>query len=135
VPEQQKAREIEELTQRLSELKEQKNKLNAEANEWGEKRNKLNERFKSLRAEILELKDERDKLNEKVKEQKQQREEAKTEIHEKIEELRKLNQEINALTKKKPSRSLQTLKEEVESIDWKIQTTPLSLEFIESLSS
>lgn len=125
--EQQKTREIEELTQKLSALKEQKNKLNIEANEWAEKRDKLNEQSRRLRDEVLNLRNERDKLNEKVKGLKQQREKTKTEIHEKIEEIKKLNQEIKALTQKKPSRSLQTLQKEVESIDWKIQTTPLNL--------
>jgi uncharacterized coiled-coil DUF342 family protein len=127
VSEQQKTREIEELTQKLSALKEQKDKLDIEANIWAEKRNKLNEQSKRLRAEILNFRNERDKLNEKVKELKQQREKAKTEIHEKIEEIKQLNQQIKALTKKKPSKSHQTLQKEVESIDWKIQTTPLNL--------
>lgn len=103
-------------------------KLNAEAREWAEKRNKLNEQFKSLRAETLELRSERDKLNEKVKELKQQRNKMKTEIHEKIGEIRKLSQEIKALTKKKPSRTPQTLQKEIESIEWTIQTTTLSLQ-------
>jgi len=117
-----------ELTQKLSVLRDQKNRLDAEAGEWAEKRDELNEQIKTLRAEILELKGERDKLNEKVKELKQQREETKTEIREKIEELRKLNQEVKAFSKKKPSRSFQTLQKEVEGIEWKIQTTPLSLQ-------
>jgi len=125
---QDKTRKIKELTQKLSVLKEQMSKLNAEAREWAEKRNKLNEQFKSLRVETLELRSERDKLNEKVKELKQQRNKMKTEIHEKIEEIKKLSQEIKALTKKKPSRNPQTLQKEFESVEWQIQTTPLSLE-------
>lgn len=125
--ESQKAQKIQELIQKLSASKEQRNKLNAEAREWAEKRDRFNEQIKTLRAEILELKGKRDKLNEKVKELKQQREKTKTEIQEKIEELRKLNQEFKAFNKKKPSRSFQSLKKEVEGIEWKIQTTPLSL--------
>jgi len=119
---------IEELAQKLSALKEQKNMLSAEAREWAQKRDKLNEQFRALRAEILELKNERDKLNEKVRELKQQREKTKAELRGKIEELRKLNQEIRTLTKKKPSRSLPTLQKEIESIEWKIQTTSSSLQ-------
>jgi uncharacterized coiled-coil DUF342 family protein len=118
---------IAELTQKLSLLKNERDKLNAEAEEWAEKRDKLNGQFKNLRAEILELKNERDKLNEEVKELKLQRDEAKTEFHEKIEEIRKINQEIKALIKKKPPRSFQTLQKEFEQIEWKIQTTTLSL--------
>lgn len=124
---QRKTQKIEELPQKLSELKEQRNKLNAEAREWAEKRNKLNEQFKGLRVEALGLKNERDKLNEKVKELKQQRDGTRTEFHEKIEQIRKLDQEIKALAKKEPSRSVQNLQREFESIEWKIQTSSLSL--------
>ena len=119
---QRKTQKIEELSQKLSGLKKQRNKLNAEAREWAEKRNKLNEQFKSLRVEALELKNERDKLNERVKELKQQRDGTRTEFGEKIEEIMKLNQEIKALAKKEPSRSAQNLQREFESIEWKIQT-------------
>jgi uncharacterized coiled-coil DUF342 family protein len=118
---------IDELTQKLSALKDQKDKLNAEAEEWAEKRDKLNAQFKNSHAETLELKNERDKLNEEVKELKWQRDEAKTEFHAKIEEIRKLNQDIKTLIKKKPLRSLQSLQTEFDRIEWKIQTTPLSL--------
>jgi uncharacterized coiled-coil DUF342 family protein len=118
---------IDELTQKLSVLKNQKDKLNVEAREWAQKRNKLNEQFKSLRSEAFELKNERDKLNERVKELKQQRDGARTEFREKIEEIRKINQEIKALTKKEPSRSAENLQKEFDSIEWKIQTSSLSL--------
>lgn len=121
---QRKTQKIEELSQKLSELKEQRNKLNAEAREWADK---LNEQFKGLRVEALGLKNERDKLNERVKELKQQRDGTRTEFHEKIEEIRKINQEIKALAKKEPSRSVQNLQREFESIEWKIQTSSLSL--------
>lgn len=123
----QKTQKIEELAQKLSELKEQRNGTNAEAAEWAEKRDKLNRQVKSLAIEIHRLKGERDKLNEKVKELKQQREKTKIEIREKIKQIKQLKEEIRALSKKKPSRSLQTLKKEVDDIEWKIQTTPLGL--------
>ncbi|MEM3823993.1 MAG: hypothetical protein QXH87_03585, partial [Candidatus Bathyarchaeia archaeon] len=51
----------------------------------------------------------------------------KIEIREKIAELKKVNQEIKALNEKKPSKSLQTLQKEFDSIEWKIQTSSLSL--------
>jgi uncharacterized coiled-coil DUF342 family protein len=124
----QKAQKIEELNQKLSALKEQKSKLNAEARVYVEKRDEFNERFNSLRAEILKLKNERDKLNEKVSELKQQRSKVKTEAREKIEELKKIRQEIEILTNKKPSKNLQTLQKEVEKIEWRIQTTSLDLQ-------
>ncbi len=126
-PETERARRIEELIQKISALKEQKNKINTEADEWAEKRNKLNEQCAKLRNEIFELKNERDCLNEKVKELKQKREEAKAKIHEDIEEMKKSREEAKTLATKRPSKTLETLQKEVENIDWKIQTTSLSL--------
>lgn len=123
-----KTQMIEELTKKLSALKEQRDKLDAEAYEWAEKRNELNDKVKSLRDGILELRAERDRINDQVKELKQQRNDTTTRIREKIEEMKKLNQESKALAKKRPSRSHQALQKEVESIDWKIQTTPLTLQ-------
>jgi uncharacterized coiled-coil DUF342 family protein len=123
-----KTQMIEELTKKLSALKEQRDKLDAEAYEWAEKRNELNDKVKSLRDGILELRAERDRINDQVKELKQQRNDTTTRIREEIEEMKKLNQESKALAKKRPSRSHQALQKEVESIDWKIQTTPLTLQ-------
>ncbi|MGQ9544173.1 MAG: coiled-coil protein [Candidatus Bathycorpusculaceae bacterium] len=118
---------IQDLTQRLSELEEQERGFAAKAKELAEKRDKLNEQFKSLRAEIFGLRSERDRLNEEVKELKKQRDAAKTEIREKMDEIKKINHEINVLSQKMPSKSLQILQKEFESLEWKIQTTPLSL--------
>jgi uncharacterized coiled-coil DUF342 family protein len=125
--EQQRTQKVEELTQKLLMLKDQREKLDAEAKGWAGKRDKLNEQFKTLRHEILEFKSERDKLNEKVKELKKQRESARTELHARIEELKKLDLEIKAIMKKKPSKSLETLQEEIKNIEWKIQTSSLDL--------
>lgn len=119
---------LDELTKKLSETKEQRNKINAEAKELAEKRDKLNEGFKNLRMETLALRSERDGLNEKVKEMKRKRSETKTKIHLKIEEAKGLNQEIKALAKRKPSKSFHSLQKEVEDIDWKIQTMSPSLQ-------
>jgi uncharacterized coiled-coil DUF342 family protein len=118
---------IQDLNRKLSELEGQKRVFVAKAKELAKKRNRLNEQFKFLRTEIVELKCERDKLNEKVKELKKQRDATRIEIREKVAEIQKITQEINALADKKPSKSLPILQKEFESIEWKIQTTPLSL--------
>lgn len=128
MPINENAQRIMELQQKLSALREQKNKLNVEAEEWAEKRDKLNEQTRTLRAEIREIRSRRDKLNEKVNELKQPREHAKTKISEKIEETKQLHQQIAILGKRKPSRSLQTLQKKLEDIEWEIQTTTLSLQ-------
>lgn len=123
-----KHQKIKELQQKLSALKEQRNRLNVEARERAEKRNELNEQVKNLRIEIRELRGERDELNGKVRELKQLREKTKTGIRERIEEKRKLSHQIKALAKKKPSRSLETLQKKIDEIEWEIQTTSLSLQ-------
>lgn len=124
----ERTQKINELTSKLSILKEQKTKVEAEAKEFAEKRKRLNEEFKGLRAEILELRKSRDQMNMGVKELKQQIEAIKTERAQKIGELKKLRQQIGELMKKKPSKSFETLQKEVESLEWKIQTSSLNLQ-------
>jgi uncharacterized coiled-coil DUF342 family protein len=63
-----------------------------------------------------------------VKELKQQRNETATKIHEKIDETRKLNEDNKDLAKKRPSTNHQALQEEIDSIEWKIQTTSMTLQ-------
>ena len=125
---QEKTRVINELTQKLEPLTEQKGALDDEADRLAEKRNNLNEEMRNLRAEIQELRSERDQANEKVKELKQQRNTTTATIREKIEEIKKLGEERHDFSKKIPSRSHRALEEEVKSIDWKIQTSSLTLQ-------
>jgi uncharacterized coiled-coil DUF342 family protein len=128
LPTQEKTRLIEELTQKLAPLTEQKDALDGAADRLAEKRNRLNEELRNLRAEIQELRGERDQANEKVKELKQQRNTATLRIREKIEEIKKLSAERHDFSKRIPSRSHRALEEEVERIDWKIQTSSLTLQ-------
>lgn len=125
---QQKANEIAQITERLSELKEQINNANAETQKYVEKRDKLNEQFKNLRHDISQLKIERDNLNNKVKTLKQQRDEARAKIKTNIEKIKLHSQKITELKKKTPKVSRHKLQKEFEDIEWKIQTTPLDLE-------
>lgn len=125
---QEKIKKIEELSRKLSILREQKEKLGVEVRELAEKRNKLNMEFRGLQAEILKLKNARDEINARVKELKQQRSQIKTEIAEKITEFKNLKNEIEILVKKKPPKSFNELQKEIKSIEWRIQTTPLDLQ-------
>jgi phosphoserine phosphatase len=127
LPALEKTRAIDELMQELLALKQQKSRLDDEANQWAEKRDKLNEQARNLRIEIECFRNERDKINNNVGQLKQQRNDFSTEIHENVEEIVKLSQETRALLAKKPSRSHQSLQNEVEDIEWKIQTTSLEL--------
>ena len=119
---------IAELNEKLSALRDHEDRLQSEALERAEKRDKLNGRVKNLRDEVLELRSQRDELNNKVKELKQQRNEMTARIHERLEETKKLGEESKALAKRKPPRRHEVLQKEVESIDWTIQTTSLTLQ-------
>ncbi|MEM2103860.1 MAG: hypothetical protein QW717_03110 [Candidatus Bathyarchaeia archaeon] len=125
---QEKAEKTEELRHKLSILEEEKRKLDAEAEELIKKRDGLREKYKRLKFEILRLKNARDEINAEVKMLKQQRSQVKAEVSEKIRELRNVQTEIEALTGKKPYKSAKQLQKEIETYEWKIQTTPLNLQ-------
>ncbi len=74
------------------------------------------------------LRAQRDETNSKVRELKQRRNELTSRIHEILEEMKALQEEAKELAKKKPPISREALQKEVDSIDWKIQTTSLTLE-------
>jgi uncharacterized coiled-coil DUF342 family protein len=123
----QKTQTIEELTQQLHVLKQQRDTLEGEVSDYVKKRRKFNEQVKKMRAEIQDLRRKRDKLNEKVKDLKLERNAMTEEIHQRIEERKKLNQESQILANKRPVRSRQSLQNEFETVEWKIQTSSLTL--------
>jgi uncharacterized coiled-coil DUF342 family protein len=100
----------------------------AETQKLIEKRDKLNEQFRKLRQETRELKAERDCINEKVHALKAQRNEARTTVQPVIEEITAAREKIAELRKKTPKRSQRDLQEELDAIEWKIQTTSFNVE-------
>jgi uncharacterized coiled-coil DUF342 family protein len=122
-----KEQKIDELDQKLSALRDQSNSLDTEADAHAKRRDKLNDQFRTLRTQITELRDKRDKANEQVQQLKKKRNEHKDETRTKIEEIRKLNQEHKALSTKKPAQSHNALQKEFGDLEWKIQTSTLSL--------
>jgi uncharacterized coiled-coil DUF342 family protein len=120
--------EIRQLDQQLTELDEQQRKSVEEAELLTQKRDKLNLKFRDLRADIIKLRDERDELNSKVKEFKLRRTELKSKIAQKIDEAKKLHPKLAALNTKRPDEPMLSLKEQIEEIDWKIQTSSLQQE-------
>jgi len=119
---------IAELNEKLSSLGVHEETLASEAGKFAEKRDKLNELVRSLRGEVLDLRTQRDELNKQVKELKQHRDEMRAYILEKIDEMKKLREQSTILAKKKPSEAHKALQKEVESIDWTIQTSSLTLQ-------
>lgn len=125
---QEKVRRIEELTLKLLILQEQEKRAKAETKEYAEKRDKINEKLSNLHKQIFELRKNRDKVHQEVKELKKQREDIQKISAQKIQEFKGLKCEIEELKKKRPSKSLQKIQQEINNIEWRIQTTPLSLE-------
>jgi uncharacterized coiled-coil DUF342 family protein len=107
---------------------EEEDSLRNVADQFAEKRNRLNDRSRALREEVQQLRGARDEINNKVKTLKEKRNDLKATINERIERLKRLNEESKSIAKKKPRRTHRDLQEEVDSIDWKIQTTPHTLQ-------
>jgi len=125
---QQRTQQITELNQKISVLKGQREKLKAEAEGLAKERDRINEQIKHLNAEIFELKNERNNLNVEVKTLKQKRNEMQAKVRIKIEEAKRLNEELKALGKRKTRKSISTIQKEIDAIEWKIQTNPLDLQ-------
>lgn len=123
-----KNRLLADLNEKRFPLNEQKNLLDNLINDLTVKRDRLNGKFRDLRDEIEQLRDDRNAINEKVRELKQERGKLAAKTKEKTEEIRKLCQDRKELSERRPSRSHLSLQEEIDSIDWKIQTTSHTLE-------
>ncbi|MEM3571100.1 MAG: hypothetical protein QW589_04130, partial [Candidatus Bathyarchaeia archaeon] len=125
---------IEKLTQKLDSLRKELESLKnlkelhiKEAKKWFGERNKLNEEFKKAKIKAKELKGKRDELYLKIKDLKTKRDEIKGITLDKKKEVDKLKEKIDELSKYLPKNPC-IIKESLKNLEWKIQTTPLSLE-------
>ena len=128
MPTPQRTQMLQQLDQKCRSLLEEEDSLHNLADQLAEKRNRLNERSRVLREEVQQLRGERDQINNKVKTLKEKRNDLTAAIKEKIERIKKLDEESKSIAGKKPRRSHKDLQEEVDSIDWKIQTTSHTLQ-------
>lgn len=126
---------IEDLRRRLAPLESEVDvlrseieKVSEEARLIAEERNRINIRVRELRVEAVNFRDKRNALNEEVKGLKAMLSELKRECSEKVNALRELRQRIKEHLRAKPSRDEEGLKKEIAELDWRIQTTPLSLD-------
>ena len=124
----QKTVRIEDIHQQIEKLREQANTANAQITKHIEQRDQLNELVKKTHQEINELKTERDSLNEKVKLLKEQRDTIRAKATPIIEQINARKEKIAEYKKKIPRESQQDLQQELEAIEWKIQTTSLDLQ-------
>jgi len=119
---------IEELNRVLTALKQERDKLNSEAKTWVEKRNTVHEHIQTLKTEAKQLREKRDEINQKVKELKTLRDQARSEQKEKRAHILKVKEKMQAVMGKRPSRPMTDIQKEIESLDWKIQTTPMPVQ-------
>jgi uncharacterized coiled-coil DUF342 family protein len=124
----QKTQTIQQLEQKLTSLLEEEDSLRNLTNQLAEKRNRLNDKSRNLREEVQQLRSERDQINGKVRILKERRNDLTAAIKEKILRIKQLNEDSKSIAEKKPRRTHKDLQEEVDSIDWKIQTTSHTLE-------
>lgn len=126
---------IERLNQELAPLKEEQNRLNAEAKKWADKRDFLNEKIRDLRKKANAIKEKRNTFNKKVRKLKSLRNQLKGEYKEKRDRISELQEKIRVLEETKPKRNLRQVQRRIEEIDWKIQTSLLSMKEEQNLVS
>ena len=114
------------LDRELAPLKEQRDKLEREAQQWIEKRDQIREQIEQLHTEITKLKQQRDEINQQVKDLKIIRDQLVLDRKEKLNKVVEFKQKV-ASSKQNPARTVQTIQREIESLDWKIQTSSLPL--------
>lgn len=124
-----------QLSLELASIKAKRDRLNNEATDWAEKRDSFHEKIRELREKASNIKEKRDVLNQKVKELKNLREQAKAKRQENRNEIRRIREKIGNLLERKPSQNWSAIQRKIESLEWKIQTTTLTIEQEEELIS
>ena len=119
---------IVELTQQLTEAKQERDRLNQEARKSAEKRNEYHEQIKQLQTEVRELKEKRDEANLQVQILKAAREKAKAQRKEKCEQIMKLRERVKPLSERKPQARQDDLDKKIQNLEWRIQTSSLSIQ-------
>lgn len=124
---QDQIKQIENMRQQIANLKGQIEKAETEIKKQIEKRDQLNEQTKKANLEIHDKKTQRDEINERVKVLKQQRDDIRVKIKPIMDKIKALDDKKEELKKKTPRVRQQDLQEELDAIEWKIQTTSLDL--------
>lgn len=117
----------------MTPLKKERNRLRKDAIKRAEKRNTIHEKIRNLRKEASSNKEKRDTINKKVQELKNLRDKVKGKRKETQEQILELQKKIKVLNEEKPKGNLRQVEREIENIDWKIQTTSLTLKEEQSL--
>jgi uncharacterized coiled-coil DUF342 family protein len=119
------AEKIRLLDQQVVDSRTQRTELNKEARKLAETRDEFNEKFKKLRDEIQVLKNKRDELNAQVRGLKAKRDEAREVVSKNRAQIKALTEKLEALDSMAPG-SYESTRREMEKLEWRIQTNPLS---------
>ena len=119
---------IQRLNKKLKSLQQEKDSSDKIVAQWAEKRDQINKQLKDLRLQTRKTREQRDTLNKHVKTLKTQRDETRNVIKKKIKEIKQLKTKLQLLITKKPNIDTITLRKEKEDIEWKIQTSSLTLQ-------
>jgi uncharacterized coiled-coil DUF342 family protein len=124
----QEKNQIATYHQQIAKLKEQLNNIEIASKKNIELRDQLNEQVKKSWLEIQAMKTERDSINEKVKLLKEQRDATRVKTGELVEKIKEVDTKIEGLRTKAPHANPKALKEELEALEWKIQTSTLDMQ-------
>ena len=117
--------EIVQLRNRKSELLVQLRRLEKERNQCRAERDEKNKVASENFVRVRELKEARDKNNRAIQELKMVRRSVLEEMKEAIQKAQSLNEEIKSLEiDEKEIRQSHQIRKRIESLDWKLQTTP-----------
>ena len=119
-------KELEKLDFEVRLLKEQRDQLNAEAQNWANQRDLLNHKNKEIWNEFKTYKDKRDQTNETIKQIKERRLSLITQINAKHNEEITLKEKVNQFPRES-SQQASITKSRIDKLEWEIQTTPSSM--------
>ena len=101
--------------------------LDADVEKWASKRNSLNDHGKKLREEVRSFKTQRDMLHEKIQVLKTERDNLRLGFQEERRKFHASQEHFMSLTDK-TVRSADEVQQQIEKLDWEIQTNPLTLD-------
>lgn len=106
-------------------LRETLRSLDADVEKWASKRDSLNNQGKQLREDIRRFKAQRDLLHEQIQALKAERDNLSVGLQEERRKYHALEEKFLSLTDK-TIQSADEVQQQIESLDWEIQTNPLT---------
>jgi len=106
-------------------LRETLRSLDADVEKWASKRDSLNNQGKQLREDIRRFKAQRDLLHEQIQALKAERDNLSVGLQEERRKYHALEEQFLSLTDK-TIQSADEVQQQIESLDWEIQTNPLT---------